>query len=91
MYDKTQFHGIDPEYSRQASRRMDDGAASLKEMVGSISAMLSQVTWVGADAQRFAGEWDGSLRPELQAATQNLQENAAELARRAQMQEEASR
>lgn len=91
MYDKSQFYGIDPDTSREASRRMGDGASGLQAMVGSISAMLSQVTWVGADASRFASEWDGSLRPELAAATENLRENAAELDRRARMQEEASR
>lgn len=91
MHDRSQFYGIDPEYSREASRRMDDGAASLRSMVGSVSAMLAQVTWVGGDAERFVGEWEGSLRPELAAATENLRENAAELSRRADMQEEASR
>lgn len=91
MHDRSQFYGIDPEYSREASRRMDDGAASLKSMVGSVSAMLAQVTWVGGDAERFVGEWEGSLRPELAAATENLRENAAELSRRADMQDEASR
>jgi len=90
-YDKSQFHGIDPEYSREASQNMDKTADNLKGLVGSISSMLEQVTWVGGDAQRFVGEWHGALRPELDAAAQNIQENAAELARRAQMQEEASR
>lgn len=91
MYDKSQFYGSDPEYSRQASQQMDATAENLKGLVGSISSMLEQVTWVGGDAQRFVGDWNGALRPELDAATENLRENAAELARRAEMQEQASR
>lgn len=91
MYDKSQFYGSDPEYNRQASRSMDATAENLKGLVGSISSMLEQVTWVGADAQRYVSDWNGSLRPELDAATENLRENAAELARRAEMQEQASR
>ncbi|MBO1750795.1 hypothetical protein J4G33_03160 [Actinotalea sp. BY-33] len=91
MYDKTTFHGIDPEYSREQARAMQAGAGDLSSMVGAVSSLLSQVTWTGPGAQRFVAEWDGALRPELEAATENLQQNAAELARRAQMQEEASR
>lgn len=91
MYDKSTFHGIDAQYSRQQARAMQTGAGDLDGIVGQIGSLLSQVQWSGPGAQRFLGEWDGALRPELQAAAENIRQNAVELDRRAQMQEEASR
>ena len=91
MYDKSTFHGIDPQYSRQQARAMQTGAGDLDRIVGQIGSLLSQVQWSGPGAQRFRGEWDGALRPELQAAAENIRSNAVELDRRAQMQEDASR
>lgn len=90
MSDKSQFYGIDPNETRAASRRMDGGASSLKSVIGDISSLLEQVQWTGPGSQRFVGEWNGSLRPELNAAADHLHENAVEMERRAQMQEEAS-
>ncbi|TDE91483.1 hypothetical protein EXU48_15095 [Occultella glacieicola] len=89
-YDRSQFYGIDPEYSRDASRNMDTGAQDLKSMVGNVSAMLDSVLWIGPAAAKFKQDWDGSLRPELEAATDSLSENAAELRRRADLQDEVS-
>lgn len=89
-YDRSRFYGIDTEYSREQSRRMDSGAADLKNMVGSVSAMVDSVLWIGPAADRFKQDWDGSLRPELESATDTLQQNAAELRRRADLQDEVS-
>lgn len=90
VYDRSRFYGIDTEYSREQSRRMDSGAADLKSMVGSVSAMVDAVLWIGPAANRFKQDWDGSLRPELDSATDTLQQNAAELRRRADLQDEVS-
>jgi uncharacterized protein YukE len=90
-HDASQFYGIDTEYARNSSRQMDSGARDLGGMVGNISAMLDSVVWTGAAAQRFKQDWDGALRPELEAATASLADNARELHRRADMQDEVSR
>lgn len=90
-HDPSQFYGIDPEYSREASRGMEAGAQDLKGMVNDISGLVDSVLWIGPAAQRFKQDWDGSLRPELEAATDSLSENARELYRRAEMQDEVSR
>lgn len=90
MYDRNTFYGLDPEYSRNASRGMEQGAGDLGSLVGSISAMLDSITWEGAGAKRFLGDWNGALRPELQAVTESLAESAQELRVRAEMQEQAS-
>lgn len=91
MYDRSTFHGIDAQQSRQQARAMKTGAGDLDGIVGQIGSLLSQVQWSGAGAERFLGEWDGALRPELAAAAENIRQNAVELDRRAQMQEDASR
>ena len=90
-HDPSQFYGIDPEYSRNASRGMEAGAQDLKGMVNDISGLVDSVLWIGPAAHRFKQDWDGSLRPELEAATDSLSENARELYRRAEMQDEVSR
>ena len=91
MYDKSTFYGIDPQHSRQQARAMRTGAGELDSIVGQIGSMLSSVTWSGAGADRFLGEWHGALRPEIQAAAENIRTNSVELDRRAQLQEDASR
>jgi len=90
-HDPSRFYGIDTQYARDSSRQMDSGAQDLNGMVGDITAMLHSVVWTGPAAQRFKADWDGSFRPELQAATQSLESSAAELRRRADIQDEVSR
>lgn len=90
-HDKSQFYGLDPEYSRDASRGMQASADDLRGMVSDISSVLESVLWIGPAAQRFKQDWDGSLRPELQAACDSLSDNARELHRRADLQDEVSR
>lgn len=90
MYDRSSFYGIDPEYSRDASRQMDSQAVQLKGAVDNMSALLEAVLWIGPAAERFKTDWDGSLRPELHNAADSLRDNAAELRRRADLQDEVS-
>ena len=90
-HDPSQFYGMDTQYSREASRGMEEGAQSLKGMVGDISALVDEVLWIGPAAQRFKADWDGSLRPELTAACDSLSDSARELHRRADLQDEVSR
>lgn len=89
-HDASQFYGIDTTYARQSSRQMDASAQDLGGMVGNISAMLDSVVWIGPAAKGFKQDWDGALRPELEAATRSLSENARELHRRADLQDEVS-
>lgn len=90
MYDRSRFYGIDTEYSRTESTTMDSHAQALNGMVSKVSALVDSVLWLGPGAQRFKQDWDGALRPQLQSAADNLHENAAEMRRRADMQDEVS-
>ncbi|WP_029145963.1 hypothetical protein [Microbacterium luticocti] len=90
MYDRSRFYGIDTQYTRDQSQRMDSHATELKGVVDSVSALVDQVLWIGPAADRFKQDWDGALRPELAQAADSLRENAAELRRRADLQDEVS-
>lgn len=90
MYDRSSFYGIDTEYSRDTSRNMDAQAGDLQGMVDGVSSLVESVLWIGPAAHRFKQDWDGSMRPELQQAADSLSENAAELRRRADLQDEVS-
>ena len=89
-YDRSKFYGMDPDEADRGSRQVNEGAAQVRGMVGAISSLLDSVVWEGGDASQFMGDWNGSLRPELNRAMDNLQANADELSRRAQMQREVS-
>lgn len=90
MYDRSRFYGIDTEYSRATSSRMDTHAGDLQGMVDNVSSLVDSVLWIGPAAQRFQQDWNGSMRPQLQRAADSLHENAAELRRRADLQDEVS-
>lgn len=91
MHDAQNFWGLDPEYARDASGRMESSAVELGSMVNQISGLLQSVTWEGPGARRFTQDWSGAVAPDLRAATESLSQNAAELRRRADMQDEVSR
>lgn len=89
-YDRSTFYGMDPDEADRGSRQVNEGASQVRGMVGAISSMLDSIVWEGEDSSRFMGDWNGSLRPELHRALDNLQANADELSRRAQLQREVS-
>jgi uncharacterized protein YukE len=89
-YDRSTFYGIDTTYTRQSAGSMQGSADDLGSMVSGISALLDQVLWIGPAAQGFKSDWEGSMRPEMQRASESLRENAAEMHRRADAQDAAS-
>ena len=89
-YDRSTFYGIDPDETDHGARQVNEGATQIRGMVGAISSMLDSFVWEGGDAERFMGDWGGSLRPELHKAMDNLQANVDELHRRAQQRREVS-
>lgn len=89
-YDRSKFYGMDPDEAEHGSRQVNEGASQVRGMVGAISSLLDSIVWEGDDSHRFMSDWNGSLRPELNRAMDNLQANADELHRRAQLQREVS-
>lgn len=84
------FQGMDVAQARAAARQMDGGAAHVKSLVNQVTAMLNSVTWVGEDARRFRGDWDGTFQPQLKGALTALEQKAQELRWRADAQERKS-
>lgn len=89
-YDRSTFYGIDTQSTREGATQMQGNADDLGSMVQDISALLQDVLWIGPAAQRFKGEWDGSMRPQMQQAAESLAANATEMRRRADAQDAAS-
>jgi uncharacterized protein YukE len=85
------FQGMDVPETRRLAGHMQQGAQQVSDMVGRISDMLGSVTWTGTDGQRFSQDWHGTFGPPLRQATDAIQENAADLRRRADQQESISR
>jgi uncharacterized protein YukE len=84
------FQGMDVPETRRLAGHMEQGAQQVSDMVGRISSMLGSVTWTGSDGQRFSQDWSGTFGPPLHQATDAIRDNAAELRRRADVQESIS-
>lgn len=89
-YDRSTFYGIDTNATRGSARQMQSNADDLGSMVGDISSLLESVLWLGPGAQNFKSDWDGSMKPQLNQASDSLRSNAEEMNRRADMQDSAS-
>lgn len=85
-----QMKGMDTDQARQVSRKMDQHASAVGDMVGGISQMLGSVQWYGADAKRFMSDWQGSFAPQAQGATASMQDNAVALRKHADRQDAVS-
>lgn len=89
-YDRSTFYGIDTQATRGNAKQMQSNADDLGSMVSDIGSLLESVLWLGPGAQRFKSDWDGSMAPQMQQASDSLRSNAAEMNRRADMQDAAS-
>lgn len=85
-----QMSGMDTEEARGTSRRMDDHAAAVEGVLGSISAVIEGITWTGGGADRFRDDWNGSFRPQASGAASSLREQAGVLRTHADRQDQAS-
>lgn len=89
-YDRSTFYGLDTTETRSQAQQMDANAENLGALVNDIGALMESVLWLGPGAQRFKSDWDGSMKPQMQQASETLRGNAAEMKRRADMQDQAS-
>lgn len=89
-YDRSTFYGIDTQATRSSARQMETNAAELGDFCNGVSSLLDSVLWLGPAAQQFKADWDGQMRPQIEQASGSLHSNAAEMNRRADMQDTAS-
>ncbi len=57
-------------FANQLSSKADE----IEHIINTLTGQLSGVQWLGPDATRFHGDWDGSHRPQLQSVANALRE-----------------
>ncbi|MBR7828538.1 WXG100 family type VII secretion target [Actinospica sp. MGRD01-02] len=84
------FEGMDPEAVRAFASQLSNDAEQIDNIINSLTGQLHGVQWVGADAARFRGEWDGTYRPQLHSVSNALRDAANVANSNAAQQEQAS-
>jgi uncharacterized protein YukE len=64
--------GADVDALEATGSKMIDAAGQIQQLMGSLSGQISGTWWLGADADRFRAEWDGTHRPNLDRVVQAL-------------------
>jgi hypothetical protein len=81
---------IDVGQARGFASQIQGGLGSMQSLLEHIGALIGDIYWEGDDKKHFEADWHGNFRPEAARATDALQENANELLRRADAQEQLS-
>mgnify|MGYP003110618758 CR=1 FL=1 len=82
--------GADIEQLRSLSKSMGLSGSRLSDTEHRINTLVASAAWKGADAGRFRSEWNGTLRPMLNKATESLIHASKLLLTQADEQQEAS-
>jgi len=75
-----QFIGQIPEEVDALAAEFDNKAGSIDDIISGLTAKLGATTWVGADRNRFEGDWNSQLSSALRNVGAALRD-AAILAR----------
>lgn len=86
----SRIQGMDTEYARDVSNRMDSHAGQVAGVVSSISSVIAGLNWQGADRHAFESDWVGAFVPNANAASGSLTEQSALLRVHADRQDAAS-
>lgn len=84
------MYGADVAELRALAARMDDAAASLRSISGTLQAEVTQARWDGPDAGMFLQQWNRTHRTQLLAVVEALGEAGDRLERNAADQERTS-
>ncbi|WP_435737403.1 hypothetical protein V5D56_02065 [Cellulosimicrobium sp. PMB13] len=82
--------GADVGALRQLAGDMSSAADRIRSIGSSTATAVHANCWNGPDQQRFVGDWDSSLHPQLVAIAQTLSVSAESVRRNADEQESAS-
>ena len=85
------FDGLDIERIHELARAFDQKAEDIEVVLRQLHAGLRETAWIGPDRDRFEGEFDGSISPELRHLERSLRDTATRLRQQAHRQEQASR
>ena len=89
-HDANGFYGLDTDQCRGKAQQMQGQGQQMNGLMQNIQGMLDSVIWRGGNAERFRGNWDGTLRPKMAESAEQMQTHGRELRRRADMQDQAS-
>ncbi|GAA1334564.1 hypothetical protein GCM10009592_30530 [Brachybacterium rhamnosum] len=84
------FYGADTEQLREQAGACLRGSGTLRDLIGTTSAMVGAVEWTGPDADAFRERWQSEVRAQLTARADALRARADELTARAEEQDGAS-
>jgi uncharacterized protein YukE len=71
-----QFVGQIPEEVDALAADFDAKASDIESLMAALKAKLGSTTWVGADRERFEGDWDGQLSTQLRTVASALRDAA---------------
>lgn len=71
------FHGMDTEQVATLGEQMATIAARVRDLEQRFATRLEQAAWVGADRERFLGQWRAEHAAALQSAAQALETASA--------------
>lgn len=84
------FYGADTEQLREQAGACLRGSGTLRDLIGTTSAMVGAVEWTGPDADAFRERWQSEVRAQLTARADALRARADELTAQAEEQDGAS-
>ena len=85
------YEGMDPEEQRSNAGKMQKTTAAAHAAVQGVAAHFADTDKFGPWVQQFAEDMYGIFMPQMHGIVNAMNDNAAVLLRRAQMQEDASR
>lgn len=84
------FYGADTAQLREQAGACLRGSGTLRDLIGTTSAMVGAVEWTGPDAEAFRKRWQSEVRAQLTARADALRARADELTAQAEEQDGAS-
>ncbi|KGH45247.1 hypothetical protein IN07_18430 [Modestobacter caceresii] len=82
--------GMDIDGVRQLAAQMDNNAAQIEQLIGTLNGALESTEWIGPDRERFVGDWHGTFMPQLTTVANSLRDTANAARSNADQQEQAS-
>ncbi len=82
--------GMDIEGVRQLAAQMDNNAAQIEQLIGTLNGALESTEWIGPDRERFVGDWHGTFMPQLTTVANSLRDTANAARANADQQEQTS-
>lgn len=85
------MQGLDVEQVQELARGFERKADEVDEVLRQLHLGLRETDWVGPDRQRFEGDFEGTITPDLRVLERVLRDTAERLRQEARSQEQASR